>query len=82
MVRVRVTERDPSLPHQINLQFKSGQNQITRVFCNCRLDPLGEMPNSGDPWVIYNDPKRHSAHKAVFVPRARHDQDAKVYELE
>ena len=82
MVRARVTHSDPTMPHQIKLRFKQAHNQITLVMCNCRPEPLGEMPNNGDPWPIYNDPSKHSHHREVFVPREHHTANQKVYNIE
>lgn len=79
MVRARVTERDESLPHQISLRFVSGMNSRTHVFCNCRIEPLGQMDNTGNPWVIYNNPANHVGD---FKPRERHTMNVKVYEVE
>lgn len=82
MVKVRVTERDPSLPHQIRLSINKYRASETFVFCNCRGEALGEIPNAGNPWLIYNRAELHNNSAVPFVPRAHHDQNVKVYELE
>lgn len=82
MVRVRITERDPSLAHQINLHYKARDQGITLVKCNCRPDPLGEVPTGSDVMAIYNNPNLHSHHREVFVPRKHHTANAKVYDIE
>lgn len=77
MIKVRVTERDATLPHQIHLT-QSGH--VTKVMCNCRHDALGVINPQEDPWPIYNDPKNHNHMRAQFEPGQTTGQ--KVYSLE
>lgn len=80
MPRARIVRADRSLPHQIRLDFVSGQNNLTSVKCNCRGDrPLGQISNAGDPWPIYNDPTKHDNSVVPFVPRAHHSATQEVY---
>ena len=82
MTRVRVTERDPQLPHQIKLSLSKGLMSRTTVSCNCSPQPLGETDNNGDVWAIYNRPELHNNAQEEFVPREHHIRNAKVYEVE
>lgn len=76
MVMARMTMSDPSLMHQISLHFMSGRPQVTRVFCHCRLDSLGEFSTGrGDPWPIYNNSDNHVGE---FTPTST----AKVYDVQ
>lgn len=81
-MKVRITERDSSLPHQINLMLVKGSSGLTQVCCNCKAGPLGIISNASDPWAIYNNPELHDNSVVEFLPRAHHDQGVKVYELE
>lgn len=76
MPRARVTERDPTLDHQIYLRFNRLDSGMTDVMCNCRVSPLGTIPNKGDPWPIYNDPARHPKE---FTPHDQHTKDARIF---
>lgn len=77
MARVRITERNPFLPHQIRLSFGGRNNEMTLVFCNCNPEPLGEVETGADVWAIYNQRPLHSEHREPFTPN---NQTWKVYE--
>lgn len=55
---LKIVERNPRLPHQIQLVFVANKVHVT---CNCRRtgDTIGEAPTVEEAWKLYNNPLMH-----------------------
>lgn len=55
---LKVVERNPRLPHQIQLVFVVNKVYVT---CNCRRkgDEMGPAPTVEEAWKLYNNPLMH-----------------------